>query len=81
MNEYGDFPLLEIQHELHSTWSFPVARQEQFPWRKLQFDTESAMQQEHGYYLVFHTVPDMLVYLFLLFIILISCLCLSCFKT
>ena len=28
MNEYGDFPLLEIQLKLHSTWSFPMTHQE-----------------------------------------------------
>ena len=64
MNVYGDLPLLEIQLQLHSTWYFPMAHQEQISWRKLQPDAESAVQQEQGHYYVFYTVPDMLVYLF-----------------
>ena len=46
MNEYGDLPLLEIQLELHRTWSFPMTHQEKVPWRKLQLDSKSAK----GYY-------------------------------
>ena len=43
-------PLLVIQHKFNSTWSLPMAHQEQFPQKKLQSNTKSAVQQKQNCY-------------------------------
>ena len=41
MNECEGFPLLEMEHELDSTWSFPINLQEYLE-KKLQAAIENA---------------------------------------